>query len=309
LLPWWGTLLFVIAVGVITMVIVLICKPCIIHYAYRKAGLDHDLELPLGMKNPCGKPKPSVTPNSEPQGVELQEIHISEEERRDVEEHPQQYDVEIDIDLKKEDSKNEIKIELSKEETKNEPAIDDDIIEIHLSKSDSELPVQPVNADSQTAESGSVDDPSSVPFEARTEELFSIGQVLMAIVGSFAHGANDVANAIGPFAVIISVYQTQSVDQSSDIPYGVLLMGGAGIVLGLATWGYRVMKTIGENLTKVTPSRGFNIELGSALTVMAGSRLGVPLSTTHCKVRIPISIKPPHTSLVNHKMKFRLVQL
>merc|ERR1712098_194226 len=86
-------------------------------------------------------------------------------------------------------------------------------------------------------------------FDGRTEELFSMGQVLMAIVGSFAHGANDIANAIGPFAVVVSVYQTQSVESTGTIPWWILLLGSCGIVLGLATWGYRVIRTIGERLT------------------------------------------------------------
>lgn len=121
-------------------------------------------------------------------------------------------------------------------------------------------------------------------FAPETEQLFAFLQILTACFGSFAHGANDVANAIGPFAVIISVYQTGSIDQESPIPWWVLAGGGAGIVLGLATWGYKVMATIGENLCKVTPSRGFNIELASAFTVLTGSKIGIPLSTTHCQV-------------------------
>src|SRR3990167_5219650 len=125
---------------------------------------------------------------------------------------------------------------------------------------------------------------TSEVFDSRTEQLFSAGQVLMAIVGSFAHGANDIANAIGPYAVILSIYQTKEIGAGGVIPWWVLVMGGVGIVTGLATWGYKVIKTIGENLTKVTPARGFNIELGSAFVVLTASRIGIPLSTTHCKV-------------------------
>jgi len=121
-------------------------------------------------------------------------------------------------------------------------------------------------------------------FDPKTEQLFSFLQILTACFGSFAHGANDVANAIGPFAVVISVYSTGTVDQDSPIPWWVLAGGGLGIVIGLATWGHKVMATIGENLCKVTPSRGFNIELASAITVLTGSKIGLPLSTTHCKV-------------------------
>jgi len=121
-------------------------------------------------------------------------------------------------------------------------------------------------------------------FEKKTEELFSLLQVMTACFGSFAHGANDVANAIGPFAAVISVYTTGEISSGAAIPWWVLAGGGLGIVVGLATWGHRVMATIGSDLCTVTPSRGFNIELASAITVVTGSKLGLPLSTTHCKV-------------------------
>lgn len=122
--------------------------------------------------------------------------------------------------------------------------------------------------------------------EGRTEQLFSFLQILTAIFGAFAHGANDIANAIGPFAMVWAIYYHCQGPKTSEsgVPLWILASGGVFIVLGLATFGYRVMKTIGENLTKVTPSKGFTIELGAALTVLVGSRLGLPLSTTHCKV-------------------------
>ena len=89
--------------------------------------------------------------------------------------------------------------------------------------------------------------------------------------------------------MVISVYQTGTVDQDAPIQWWILAAGGVGIVIGLATWGYRVMATIGQNLAKVTPSRGFDIELGAAMTVVMGSKLGLPLSTTHCKVLFLLS--------------------
>lgn len=107
---------------------------------------------------------------------------------------------------------------------------------------------------------------------------------MTACVGGFAHGANDVSNSIAPFAVVISIYMYDDILQEHSVEWWVLLMGGAGIVLGLATWGYRVMRTIGEKVTKLTPSRGFTIEFGASMTVLIASRLQIPISTTQCVV-------------------------
>jgi PiT family inorganic phosphate transporter len=90
--------------------------------------------------------------------------------------------------------------------------------------------------------------------------------------------------------MIVSVNQTGVVTADASIEWWILAGGGLGIVIGLATWGYKVMQTIGENLAKVTPSRGFNIELASAITVVTGSKLGLPLSTTHCKVGAVVGV-------------------
>jgi len=105
------------------------------------------------------------------------------------------------------------------------------------------------------------------------------------MVGGLAHGANDIPNAIGIYVVIYSVwYYNGNVLQNHPTPLWILLIGTFAMILGLAIWGYRVMKTIGEDLTKISPSRGFNVELGSALTVLVASRVGIPISTTHCKI-------------------------
>lgn len=116
---------------------------------------------------------------------------------------------------------------------------------------------------------------------ASVEKVFAPLCVFTACSMAFAHGSNDVANGVGPLAAVVSVAKSGTVAQSSALPIWILLVGGGGIVLGLATLGYRVMKTIGEKITELTPSRGFCAELAAAGTVVMASRLGLPVSTTH----------------------------
>lgn len=127
-------------------------------------------------------------------------------------------------------------------------------------------------------------------FSAKTEKLFSFLQVFTAVLDSFAHGANDVANSIGPFAAIVSIYQSGEAAEDSEVPIWILVIGGLGIVFGLATLGYKVMQAIGVSLTRITPSRGFAIELGAAAVVVGASRLSIPVSTTHCQVGATVGV-------------------
>ncbi|XP_009998989.1 PREDICTED: sodium-dependent phosphate transporter 1 [Chaetura pelagica] len=120
--------------------------------------------------------------------------------------------------------------------------------------------------------------------------LFQFLQILTACFGSFAHGGNDVSNAIGPLVALYLVYQTGDVATKVATPIWLLLYGGAGICIGLWVWGRRVIQTMGKDLTPITPSSGFSIELASALTVVIASNVGLPISTTHCKVGSVVSV-------------------
>ena len=119
---------------------------------------------------------------------------------------------------------------------------------------------------------------------ASVERVFAVLMVFTACAMAFAHGSNDVANAVGPLAAIIGVLNTGSIAAKSVMPSWILLLGGVGIVLGLAVLGYRVMGTIGKKITELTPSRGFAAELGAATTVVIASGTGLPISTTHTLV-------------------------
>ena len=116
------------------------------------------------------------------------------------------------------------------------------------------------------------------------ERVFAVLQILTACAVAFAHGSNDVANAIGPLAAVFHIADGQDIAGKTTVSPWMLVIGGVGIVVGLATWGYRVMETIGRKITELTPSRGFAAELAAALTIVFASRLGIPVSTTHILV-------------------------
>ncbi|MEJ2056980.1 MAG: inorganic phosphate transporter [Desulfofustis sp.] len=120
---------------------------------------------------------------------------------------------------------------------------------------------------------------------ASVERVFAPMMLFTACAMAFAHGSNDVANGIGPLAAVVSIISSGGeVMQKSELPIWILLLGGAGIVLGLITLGYRVMLTVGRKITELTPSRGFCAELAAATTVVIASRTGLPVSTTHILV-------------------------
>ncbi len=116
------------------------------------------------------------------------------------------------------------------------------------------------------------------------EKIFAVMMVFTAAAMAFAHGSNDVANAVGPMAAVISIAQSGTVMAKSTLPGWVLLVGGLGIVIGLATLGYRVMQTVGKNITELTPTRGFSAEIAAATTVVLASYTGLPVSTTQILV-------------------------
>ncbi len=118
----------------------------------------------------------------------------------------------------------------------------------------------------------------------QVERVFVVLQILTACAVAFAHGSNDVANSIGPLAAISSAVSGSELASKAPVAPWMLAIGGVGIVIGLATWGYRVMETIGKRITELTPSRGFAAELAAATTIVIASRLGIPVSTTHTLV-------------------------
>ncbi len=131
-------------------------------------------------------------------------------------------------------------------------------------------------------------------FDNRTEGVFKYLQIFTAVCDAFSHGANDVANAIGPYAAIYMIYQSggdlNKKTEMGEDAYWILAMGGIGIAIGLYVYGKKITLAIGEKLCKITPSRGVAIELSSALVIIIGSRLKIPLSTTHCQVGATVGV-------------------
>ena len=126
---------------------------------------------------------------------------------------------------------------------------------------------------------------------ASVEKIFVPMMIFTACAMAFAHGSNDVANGIGPLAAVASIILSGGeVAQKAELPLWILVLGGTGIVIGLATMGYKVMQTIGTRITQLTPSRGFCATLAAAATVVLASRTGLPVSTTHIAVGAVIGV-------------------
>ena len=123
-----------------------------------------------------------------------------------------------------------------------------------------------------------------------TEHIFKFLQVITAFYVAFAHGANDVANAVGPLAAVVSILESGSVEMKVQMPLWILTLGGTCIVIGLLIWGTRVMETVGKKITEITPSRGFSAEFAAATVVLVCSKLGLPISTTHTLVGSVIGV-------------------
>ncbi len=125
---------------------------------------------------------------------------------------------------------------------------------------------------------------------ALVETIFCHLQILTACYMAFAHGANDVANAVGPMAAIFSIVKTQSVAMKVEVPVWMLALGGIAVGGGLLAFGTRVIETVGKKITEITPTRGFCAEFGAATTILLCSRLGLPVSTTHVLVGSVIGV-------------------
>jgi sodium-dependent phosphate transporter len=124
-------------------------------------------------------------------------------------------------------------------------------------------------------------------FDKQSEAMFTYLQVFSACFDALAHGANDVANAVGPFATIYVLYNGGRLGSKQDMGddrYWILGLGGVGIGVGLCLYGSQILRAIGVKLAVITPSRGFCIEMGSSTVVILGAYYGLPLSTTHCQV-------------------------
>ena len=125
---------------------------------------------------------------------------------------------------------------------------------------------------------------------AQVERIFAALVIITSCTVAFAHGANDVANAIGPLAAVVEIVRHNSLPGQVSVDMRFLVLGGVGIAVGLATFGYRVMRLVGTKVTEITPSRGVAADLSGMITVLAFSKMGLPVSTTHTLVGAIIGV-------------------
>ncbi|CAI5534585.1 unnamed protein product [Closterium sp. Naga37s-1] len=130
----------------------------------------------------------------------------------------------------------------------------------------------------------------AILYDNKTEYLYSLLQVVTASFASFSHGSNDVAGSLGPLAGVYQLWETGTFSTYASIPYWMLVNAGLMIDLGLALYGYNIMRNLGNNITYHSPSRGFSMELGAALAVLTASFLALPVSTTQCIVGATVAV-------------------
>lgn len=126
--------------------------------------------------------------------------------------------------------------------------------------------------------------------EAGVEEIFKKFQILTSCYVALAHGANDVANAVGPVAGIYIIFKTGALTETIPVPMFLLVLGGIFIAIGVCTWGYKVIETLGSRITTLTNTRGFSVDFGTATSVLIASKMGLPVSTTHAAVGAVIGV-------------------
>merc|ERR1719461_1309022 len=144
-------------------------------------------------------------------------------------------------------------------------------------------------------------------FDPKTDRAFAWLQVCTASLDIFAHGSNDVANAVAPFAAMISLWQYGEARDKVEVYEWILVLGAFGMVLGLATYGYKIMKTLGVKMAPMTCTRGYSIELASAIVVIMASMYGFPPSTTHAQVGATVGIGLVELSRPDTKLTLRQV--
>ncbi len=152
-------------------------------------------------------------------------------------------------------------------------------------------------------------DPTEDPYPY-VERIFGMLQVVTAAFVAFAHGANDVANSVGPLAAVVGIFRSGFETVPNGVPMArwILALGGVGIVFGLAMWGYKVIATVGRHITEITPTRGFSAEFATACTVLLASRMGLPVSTTHVLVGAVVGVGIAHgLAALNMRTIFKIM--